>query len=353
MDSISISDCERRFREGRWTQQLVDDIWRLVTDSSDADAIILAYDIQHCLNGLSAEHLNRFDAWQKCQGNTCWSLFWRLLSAELQLGLAQEAGSRLHGLEKQRWSLRRALALYRFPLALNHIHQQKNCGCDFLTLRMARLATSLLERTTTLTQWCEELFAQQKGDCPVPRIAVVGNGPSLRGRAAGERIDSADLVIRFNQIHTGESMRHDTGQQTGLWVVSPGFSINGSKMPCHNLCLSGPAPFMRSSRYWSRLARLPFTSLALTPLDSWYSLVRLLEAPPSAGILVLHTLMEHFPNLHIEVHGFTVDTIESEDRNRAGSHYGDCHKVSTRHDWRKESLLIQQWISKRELRLEG
>ncbi len=353
MNTISVSDCERRFRQGRWTQQLVDDIWSLVTRSSDTDSVVLAYDIQHCIRGLSSEHLTWFDAWQKHQRSTNWALFWRLLSAELQLGLAQEASSRLQSLENQRWSLRRTLALYRFPLALNRIAQHKRGSSDFLTGRMARLATSLLERTTTLTQWCEELLAQQKRDGLPPRIAVVGNGPSLRGSSAGERIDSADLVIRFNQVHTGESIRHDTGQKTGLWVVSPGFSIHGGSMPCQNLCLSGPAPFMRSSRYWSRLARLPFSSLALTSLDSWYSLVRLLEAPPSAGILVLHTLTSHFPDLHIEIHGFTVDTTESEDRSRAGSHYGDCHKVSTRHDWRKESLLIQQWISKRDWHQEG
>ncbi len=350
MNTVSISECARRFKQGRWNQELCDDIWRLVGYSSDANSVRLAYDIQHCLNGLTTEHLDWFDAWQLNQKHICWPLYWRLLSAEIQLGMMHEAAFRLQSLEKQRWSLKRTLALRHFPLALDYLNRQKDYKNDFLTSRSMKLAVSLLERTTTLPQWCEELFSQENRNCLSARIAVVGNGPSIIGGAAGERIDTADLVIRFNQIHTGESISHDTGQQTGLWVVSPGFKITGSRMPCNNLCLSGPAPFMRSSRYWSRLARLPFSNLALTPIDSWHSLVERLEAPPSAGILVLGTLIRHFPSLHIEIHGFTTDTTESEDTQRAGSHYGDCHRVSTRHDWQRETMLIQQWTSMGKLR---
>ncbi len=350
MNTISISECKRRFKDGRWNQQLCEDIWRLVGHSSNASAVSLAYDIQHCLNGLTTEHLDWFDAWQKNQKHICWPLYWRLLSAELQLGMMNEAALRFQSFKKQRWSLRRTRALRHFPLALDYLNHQKYYKNDFLTSRPMKLASSLLERTTTLPQCCEELFSQKKMSCLPTRIAVVGNGPSIIGNAAGERIDTADLVIRFNQVHTGESNSRDTGQQTDLWVVSPGFRINGSRMPCNKLCLSGPAPFMRSSRYWLRLAQRPFSSLALTPLDSWYSLVGLLEAPPSSGILVLDTLIRHFPNLHIESHGFTTDATESGNTKLAGRHYGDCHKVSTRHNWHKETMLTRQWISMGKLR---
>ncbi|ASJ71677.1 glycosyltransferase family 29 protein [Granulosicoccus antarcticus] len=345
MKSISIADCERRFKQGQWSQQLCEDMWRLVGHSSNTEAVMLAYDIQHCLNGLTIEHLAWLDAWQKAQRHTSWPLYWRLLSAELELGLVHEAALRLQSPIRQRWSLSRILALHHFPLALDYLHRQKNHGNDFLTSRLMQLATSLQERTTTLPKLCDELFGQNNIDCLPARIAVVGNGPSIIGNAAGERIDTADLVIRFNKIHTGELISRDTGQQTGLWVISPGFKIKASGMHCNKLCLSGPAPFMRSSRYWSRLARIPFSSLALTPLDSWHSLVGLLNAPPSAGILVLDTLIRHFPTLNIESHGFTTDTAESGDTQRAGRHYGDCHKVSTRHNWHEETMLIRKWIS--------
>ncbi len=349
MSTNGISEYERRFRKGRWNPELCDDIWRLVGHSSSAHSVRLAYDIQHCLSGLTTEHLDWFDTWQENQQKIDWPLYWRLLSAELQLGLMNKAAIRFQRLKIQKWSLRRTLALRHFPLALNYLGKQKDYKTDFLTSRLIKLATSLLERTITLPQCCEETFNQKKTSCLPIHIAIVGNGPSIIGNAAGERIDSADLIIRFNQIHTGELISHDTGRQTGLWVVSPGFRIIRSRMPCNRLCLSGPAPFMRSSRYWQRLAQLPFYNLALTPLDSWYSLVRLLEAPPSAGILVLDTLIRQFPDLHIESHGFTTETTESGDTKRAGRHYGDCHKVSTRHNWHGETLLIRNWINRGKL----
>ncbi len=349
MNNFDISKCEHRFRQGRWNKQLCEDIWKLVGYSSDTNSVSLAYDIQHCLSGLTTEHLDWFDAWQKNQKHICWPLYWRLLSAEIQLGMMHEATLRFQSFEKRRWSISRTYALQHFPLALDYLNRQTDYRKDLLTSRMMQLAVRLVERTTTLPQWCEESMSQKNRNCLSARIAVIGNGPSIIGSAAGERINTADLVIRFNQIHTGESISHDTGQKTGLWVVSPGYRIDRKKMPCNMLCLSGPAPLMRSSRYWSNLARLPFSRLSLTPLDSWYSLVDFLEAPPSAGILVLDTLIRHFPSLLVESHGFTTDTTESGDTKRAGSHYGDCHQVSTRHNWQRETRLLQQWISMEKL----
>jgi len=48
-------------------------------------------------------------------------------------------------------------------------------------------------------------------------IAVVGNGGSLIGSDSGEKIDSCDIVIRFNNYDTSLKYRKDVGRKTDIW----------------------------------------------------------------------------------------------------------------------------------------
>ena len=51
-------------------------------------------------------------------------------------------------------------------------------------------------------------------------IAVVGNGPQELGRKSGTRIDSYDIVIRFNNFNTNKQFAIDYGKKTDVHVFS-------------------------------------------------------------------------------------------------------------------------------------
>jgi hypothetical protein len=51
-------------------------------------------------------------------------------------------------------------------------------------------------------------------------IAVVGNGPQELGRKSGTKIDSHDIVVRFNRFNTNEQFVIDYGKKTDMYVFS-------------------------------------------------------------------------------------------------------------------------------------
>jgi len=53
-------------------------------------------------------------------------------------------------------------------------------------------------------------------------IAVVGNGPQEIGRKSGVKIDSYDIVIRFNHYNTSEQFSVDYGKKIDMHVFSTG-----------------------------------------------------------------------------------------------------------------------------------
>lgn len=52
------------------------------------------------------------------------------------------------------------------------------------------------------------------------RVAVVGNGPQEVGSGNGEKIDSYDVVIRFNDYPDNPKFHVDYGTKTNIWVRS-------------------------------------------------------------------------------------------------------------------------------------
>jgi hypothetical protein len=52
------------------------------------------------------------------------------------------------------------------------------------------------------------------------QLAIVGNAPSEVGLGRGEEIDSADLVIRFNNFSVANEHVADYGTRTDVWVTS-------------------------------------------------------------------------------------------------------------------------------------
>jgi len=52
-------------------------------------------------------------------------------------------------------------------------------------------------------------------------IAVVGNGPQELGKKSGAKIDSYDIVIRFNKFNTNKQFAIDYGKKTDVHIFTP------------------------------------------------------------------------------------------------------------------------------------
>jgi len=178
------------------------------------------------------------------------------------------------------------------------------------------------------------LLAQQAGG-----ICVVGNGGRLRGAALGEMIDRQGLVLRFNRFQGGASGAADLGRRLDVWVTAPGF--DGPVPAVGWIVVSGPDMRFRRQN-WDRLAPAieRGTPVLSVPLEPWRALVAQLQAPPSAGILMLAWLKSLLGSwAGIVAVGF----------GRAASaatayHQADpAHRPAGRHDWIAEHALLARW----------
>lgn len=71
-------------------------------------------------------------------------------------------------------------------------------------------------------------------------IAIVGNGGSLSGSGLGEKIDSRDIVIRFNNYNTSQTYLKDVGKKTDVW--SNTFFCDIVRRPNYNNLIVCPLP---------------------------------------------------------------------------------------------------------------
>lgn len=180
-------------------------------------------------------------------------------------------------------------------------------------------------------------YLQQAG-----KIHLVGNSPILAGSNNGATIDSADVVIRFNQYQSSHTQACDTGIKCNVWVMAPAFA---GEVPAKlDWCLvSGPNMLWQQQR-WPQLINpdlnvLSDLKLLSIPLANWRALVRQLAAPPSAGLLVIHFIASviNKPDcIHLSGFGYNSSTSQY--------HYAkpDHHAVS-RHNWQAEYQLLQDW----------
>jgi hypothetical protein len=173
-----------------------------------------------------------------------------------------------------------------------------------------------------------------------PSVCVVGNAAALTGSGLGAEIDRAGLVVRFNHWRGYASDPRDLGTRISAWVSAPGFGSPGPE-PVDWIVVSGPDACYHL-RDWSVFRqRLEAGAPVLTvPLPAWRSLVRSLEAPPSAGVLMLAWLRE----LRGGWSGLMAAGI-----GHGGSvryHHADRRAgASPRHAWAKEAALVQAWAA--------
>lgn len=180
----------------------------------------------------------------------------------------------------------------------------------------------------------EQIFKEQLQK--VSTIQLVGNSGNLLGSNCGKAIDQAEIVVRFNLCFNQQTKKSDTGQKVDIWVGAPDF--NHSPPKANWYIISGPDMLS-----WLNKLPKPFqerTPLLSAPLDCWRHLVRILAAPPSAGLLIAYWFRNIAPKTEIWLCGYTFSPNHSQ------YHHADYnHKAVPRHNWHEESKLLQKWKS--------
>jgi hypothetical protein len=189
-------------------------------------------------------------------------------------------------------------------------------------------------------QWQQELIHWLER---ASSIKLIGNSPSLASSNAGEHIDNADIVIRFNRFQSKHTQIADSGSKLDIWIMAPDYQ---QTLPdkLHWCLVSGPDIVWQQQR-WPQFSRQSPEKLLGIPLPYWRQLVRQLAAPPSAGLLVAHYFRQICAPDKIALHGFGFDPTAPQ------YHYASPqHKAVSRHNWAGELTMIQQWQNRNKCR---
>lgn len=237
--------------------------------------------------------------------------------------------------------------LERNPAFLDKL--QKSClSNEYLTNTLHhnnKIIGDNIQKTCSFFERTRSISETIKSNSNIKSIAIVGNAPSLLKNEFGELIDDADIVIRFNNVVINKNNDINTGHKTDIWMFNPGYKLSKSQIrPSNTIWLSSYYPFLRPNNYWQSINDCTFTQHHYSDHKHWYKLVNQLNAPPSAGLLCISTLADTMCKL--SVYGFSGIPRESVSNNNnlsdSNNHYGDSSKKSSRHNWRAESLLLNQ-----------
>ncbi len=168
-------------------------------------------------------------------------------------------------------------------------------------------------------------------------ICIVGNATTIKGQKLGKTIDTYDIVIRFNHC-CDPKLCEDLGTKHTVWVSAPNIDI---VVDTPWIIVTGPYVLYRNAR-WNRFKSidLDHTKIIAIPLSIWRDLVKMLQAPPSAGILLIYWLYQLRGSFnHTAIVGFDMESLSTQ------YHHSDTnHQPSSRHNWHKEKELIKAWI---------
>jgi len=369
LKTLSASSPAASLSAGNWEPALPEQALSVARKSRRFSDLVVFLDICHALRGVTLNDLQQVHDISKCYSDT-WhaGLLLRYQSYARQLGknssetkgllprgaLVKQLDREHRGLNKVILSSRVTLLGTRlddYPWLLSELSAAK--GCHKLAAenpptvqphsRSAQVlnnAAALINRVQPFDQLVTDLVkAHSPGiSAEKPNVAVVGNSPALLTKSDGNAIDTADIVVRFNHAALSSANTQHLGQRTDLWVISPSTPLKHKPTGARAIGLSGVMPFLRPSRYWKTLVpgELPIAEFS-TAL--WYELVKELQAPPSAGLLVLASLRTLIPTARVTRYGFTE---QQGVREQQPNHHGDRQAVSTRHNWERELLWLQQ-----------
>lgn len=224
---------------------------------------------------------------------------------------------------------------YRLPEHLDRLLGQASehlGGRDHAVAELLRSPGRRMEQSETRRDFA--LWLERTCD---EGIAVVGNSARLLGRGKAAAIEQSGCIVRFNNWRAPAV---DVGERTDVWVRSP-LDIQTGRSPIPTpppawVAVSGPEMGSRRPE-WDDWAQNSSGRLVSVPLEAWRGLVRVLGAPPSAGLLSLAWLRSILGAWRgIEVFGVGYDSGRYHAAIRA-------HRPSRRHDWKKETCIIRQW----------
>lgn len=238
--------------------------------------------------------------------------------------------------------------LQKYPLVLDFIGSEPSPAERKKKLeRVIRLSSLLQCNTKNLTDYLKA--------SSIKSVSVVGNAPTLLSRQDGKKIDSADCVVRFNNVVITPDKVGSTGQNTDIHMCNPGFSsrhtgraFSSYKPETQTLWLSSYLPYTRPGKYWQELARLnddAGLSFVESEHENWLTLVKQCEAPPTAGLLALKALS--VTQCEINAFGFNLPSTASPSKSEttmqsSANHYGDRKKKSSRHNWQAEAECLRE-----------
>lgn len=214
------------------------------------------------------------------------------------------------------------------PIVLYLINQ------DYLNDQQKKLANVSAEQI----KWRQQFICEVKESIGRKKICIMGNSGVLRQLKLSKQLIDFEYTVRFNNFSSKVQM----SEKLNVWVLTPSFSVDGSVKP-NWVFLSGPELQNRLVN-WDKLMPLidqgvPIITL---PLEVWRSLVKILKAPPSAGVAFLaflHHMLGSWQGIHVA--GFSglsslKDTYHISDPK---------HKPSKRHNWEGEAALLRKWQS--------
>lgn len=317
---------EKRWKAGHWQAELIDDAHAHWVQKRDSKSLLLYISIRQVLAGFTKD--------------TIVELFNE--TTELKDVLSGEASLFLWSLCNQHQIACPRDILKQTEKATDRCLQKhpswflQSQSTDHATAskqpKLASLANDLRSR---MYDW-EHYIA----DLPEGLIAVVGNGPYELGQAHGEEIDACAQVFRFNNATLNSSYVRDYGTRTDCWVVSPAYKPKHDKLIATQMLITGLSPWCRPGLYWQRFARLSDVRYFSFPATAWYQLVAELEAPPSAGLLTVYSLL----NTLTERNSVKMFGINRDERQLGGNHYNDLSKRSSRHNWLAEATIVNNLI---------
>jgi len=173
---------------------------------------------------------------------------------------------------------------------------------------------------------------------------IVGNSPNVMGKKMGKRIDSYNLVIRFNNFSTSEDYIEDIGSKTDVWVRMLPTSLITQK-PNRNMKLivfTGANSLNRSiSKHDSLfgLSRAGY-NIDFFEKDIFFELQKKIGAPPSSGLVICYTIFKILGDISSrDVYGLSM----GEEFSKYNSyHCSDKEaKPADRHRWEKEKEIFK------------
>ena len=207
-----------------------------------------------------------------------------------------------------------------------------------------RVTDSIEKRRTTLAKlrYTDQNFLNRYQGAS---IAIVGNSPHEINRQKGSEIDQHDVVIRFNNFQVDRAYARDYGKRTSIWIRSPSLEEvpDRSLEALELIIFSGCSLQFKNNTFWSsEMLNNESITTAVFHNKLVHKITRLLEAPPTAGILALYLLLSN-ANLFskLSIYGFDFNQGDQY-------HYFANNNASQRHNWYNERLLYRSLLKEND-----